>query len=34
VPLYEGLEHGGSSVEEGDEELAIMPFWFVTWWPI
>jgi hypothetical protein len=25
VPLYEGLEHGGSSVEQGVEQPAIVP---------
>ncbi len=25
MPLYEGLEHGGSSVEEGVEQPAIAP---------
>jgi hypothetical protein len=25
VPLYEGLEHGGSSVEEGVEQPAVVP---------
>ncbi len=25
VPMYEGLEHGGSSVEEGVEQPAVAP---------
>ncbi len=25
MPLYEGLEHGGSSVEKGVEQPAIVP---------